>query len=159
MRTKSEIIKSVKKMVVIFSIVVGLGLMIFIPPCSAQVFPYFPPTFFTPFYYPGYVPIVGTGLIDPLSYFYPSRTAAIVTSTLLLSSLFTAPAVPATTTLLGLSTAITLASTGGGINTTTLALLASTPVPTAPTTTPTIGTTTLLLLGGVNTTTLLLLGI
>jgi len=158
MKTKSEIIKSVKKMVVIFSIVVGLGVMLFIPPSSAQIFPYYPPAFFTPIYYPGYVPIVGTGLIDPLSYFYPSRTSAIVTSTLL-STLYTAPTVPATTTLLGLSTAITLASTGGGINTTTLALLASTPVPTAPTITPTIGTTTLLLLGGVNTTTLLLLGI
>ena len=168
MTTKLIKIKIIKKTLLIFSIIFSLGIMISIPQSSAQLFPYYPypPTFFNPIYYPGYFPIGGTGFIDPSIYFYPTRNAALVTSTLL-ASLLTTPTTPTTTTLLGLATAITLASTGSSISTSTLALLASTPLPTLstfptfPTTTPTIGTTTLLLLGGggVSTTTLLLLGI
>ena len=166
MKTNLIKIMTVKKMIVILSIIIGLGIMTFIPQSSAQLFPYYPPTFFNPIFYPGYFPTAGTGLIDPFSYYYPTRNATLVTSTLL-ASLLTTPTTPTTTTLLGLTTAITLASTGSGISTSTLALLASTPVPTLstaptfPTTTPTIGTTTLLLLGGsgVSTTTLLLLGL
>lgn len=111
------------------------------------------PFYNNPFYGYGY-----------LGYGLPSRNAAVLSSTTLLAAslLATSTVTPTTTTLIGVNTAITLATLGGtGLSTTILATLATTPVPTVPTiTTPVIGTTTALLLsGGVSTSTLLLLGI
>ncbi|MCL6584317.1 MAG: hypothetical protein K6U11_11850 [bacterium] len=161
-------LKTIRPNILILGIIGVILLSIFIlptRPATAQIVPPYPPVFF---------PFEGFPLLPPpgvapvfygyLPYSYPATRSASVlssTSSLLLSTLLTPTTTTTATPVIGVSTAITLATLGGsGLSTTTLATLAATPVPTTVTTTPTIGTTTALLLsGGVSTSTLLLLGI
>jgi len=170
MRSNYLKIKTLQKSILIFSIIIGLGLTVFIPMSSAQV-PYYPPFQYNLFNY-GYFP-----LANPLFYTYQTRNAAVLLggtpgvptpggglTTLLPTltpTLFPTLTPTITTPTIGITTALVLGGGGGGIAT-TLTLLNTIPLTTAPTiaTTPTIGTTTAILLGGsINTTTLLYLGL
>ncbi|MBN1227242.1 MAG: hypothetical protein JXA79_09640 [Deltaproteobacteria bacterium] len=164
--SKIRLIKSA----LIVSIILGIVSLVLIRQGNAQVPFYYQyqPAFVDPYYFFGGVTPFGPLYTNPFfgydnfGYGFPSRNAAVLSSsTLLYASLLNTPTAPTTTTVIGLNTAITLAALGGtSISSTTLALLASTPVLPTVTTTPTIGTTTALLLGGgVSTSTLLLLGI
>ena len=165
-------IQKIKKIICIFSIIIGLGLMVFIPEGSAQI-SYYPPIPNNLFYYGyyGYSPIA-----NPFFYTYQNRNAALVLgggtpgiptpggglSTLLLPTVTPTLTPTVATPTLGVTTALILGGGGGGGGiATALTLLNVIPTPTTPTVaTPTIGTTTAILLGGgVNTTTLLLLGV
>jgi hypothetical protein len=158
MKSNDLRIKQAKGAILIFSIIVML-LGAFIQQGEAQFGPYYPPAF--P-YYGGFPPVAPPPFYGYSPYGYlPTRSASVVLPT---TTLLTTLLAPTTTTvaapIIGISTAITLATLGGtGLSATALVALSTTPVPTV-TTTPTIGVTTALLLsGGVSTTTLLLLGI
>ena len=165
----SSKIRLIKNAVIVSSIL-GIFSLVLIQQGNAQIpfYNQYQPAFVNPYFFFGGVTPFGPFSSNPFygyeyfDYGFPSRNAAVLSSsTLLYASLLNIPTFPTTTsTVIGLSTAITLATLGGtSFSSTTLAALASTPVPTL-TTTPTIGTTTALLLGGgVSTTTLLLLGI
>lgn len=150
--------KQAKGVILIFSIIVMMLSGVFVRQGGAQIAPYYYPFAYS--YYGGF-PVVPP-LYGYPTYGYPfTRSAAVV---LPITTLLPTLLAPTTTTtaapIIGVSTAITLATLGGtGLSATALVALSTTPVPTV-TTTPTIGTTTALLLsGGVSTTTLLLLGI
>ena len=157
MKTRYLKIKTLKKIVIIFSIIVGLGVTASIPKTNAQI-PYYPLQY-NLFNY-GYFP-----LVDPLLYTYQTRYAAVLLggtpgiptpggglTTTLLPTLTPTVTPTFTTPTIGVTTALVLGGGGGGIAT-TLTLLNT--IPTTPSiATPTIGTSTALLLGGsVNTTT------
>ncbi|MEW5803228.1 MAG: hypothetical protein AB1847_14115 [bacterium] len=152
-------IKQAKRAIMIVGIIIML-LGAFVQQGRAQIAPFYPSVF--P-YYGGFPIVAPPPLYGSLYGYLPTRSAAVLLSTsTLLPTLLTTPTTTTTATpVIGVSTAITLATLGGtGLSSTTLATLAATPVPTTVTTTPTIGTTTALLLsGGVSTSTLLLLGI
>jgi len=157
MKSNDRRIKQAKGAILIFSIIVMLS-GAFIPQGEAQFGPYYPAAF--PYY--GGFPVVAPPPFYGYSYGYlPTRSAAVTLPTSLLLPTLLAPTTTTTAApIIGVSTAITLATLGGtGLSATALVALSTTPVPTV-TTTPTIGTTTALLLsGGVSTSTLLLLGI
>jgi len=157
MKSNNLRIKQTKRVLLIFSIIVMLS-GVFIQQGQAQFGPFYPPVF--PYYggFPAVVPPPFYGY--PYGYL-PTRSAAVVLpSTTLLATLLAPTTTTTAAPIIGISTAITLATLGStGLSATTLVALSTTPVPTV-TTTPTIGITTALLLsGGVSTTTLLLLGI
>lgn len=161
MKSNDLRIKQAKGAILIFSIIVML-LGAFIQQGEAQFGPYYPTAF--P-YYGGFPPVAPPPFYGYSPYGYygylPTRSAAVVLPTTTLLSTLLAPTTTTTAApIIGVSTAITLATLGGtGLSATALVALSTTPVPTV-TTTPTIGITTALLLsGGVSTTTLLLLGI
>lgn len=159
MKSNDLRIKQAKGAILIFSIIVMLS-GAFIQRVEAQFWPYYPPAF--PYY--GGFPVVAPPPFygySPYSYYgaLPTRSAAVTLPISLLLPTLLAPTTTAAP-IIGISTAITLATLGGtGLSATALVALSTTPVPIV-TTTPTIGITTALLLsGGVSTTTLLLLGI
>ncbi|MEW6378128.1 MAG: hypothetical protein AB1611_00825 [bacterium] len=144
----------------------SLVFILFVRQGNTQIVPYYPPAYAYTGVFAAIVPpfVAVPPLYGYPAYSYPvTRTAATTLATALLLPTLLAPTTTTTAApVIGVSTAITLATLGGtSLSATTLATLAATPVPTTVTTTPTIGTTTALLLsgGGVSTSTLLLLGI
>jgi len=156
MKSNDLRIKQAKRFLLIFSMIAMLS-GAFIQQGEAQFGPYYPPAF--PYYgsFPAVAPPPFYGYLNG---YLPTRSAAVVLPTTLLPTLLAPTTTTTAAPIIGVSTAITLATLGGtGLSATALVALSTTPVPTV-TTTPTIGVTTALLLSGsVSTTTLLLLGI